>query len=138
MDTIDRKLLQLLKTDSRMPLKTLAASVGLARSTVQERIRKLEEKGIIRGYTISVADPEHSKFEAYLWIRTGSATCAAIAPKVACLEGVLQCRSVSGDRDMVLLVRSPSLEALAELRNCVAAIDGVATVETHPVLKDWI
>ncbi|MHA7775560.1 Lrp/AsnC family transcriptional regulator [Roseibium sp. M-1] len=138
MDSIDRKLLRLLESDSRTPLKTLAASVGLARSSVQARIRKLEEAGIIRAYTIRIDDPEPARVEAYLWIRTGSATCAAVAPAIAKFEDVLQCRSISGDRDMVLLVRSRTLEELSTLRNRIAALDGIASVETHPVLKDWI
>jgi len=138
MDSIDRTLLRLLEADSRTPLKTLAASVGLARSSVQARIRKLEEAGIIRAYTIRISDPEPARVEAYLWIRTGSATCAAIAPSIATFEEVLQCRSISGDRDMVLLVRARTLEELATLRNRIAAIEGVDSIETHPVLKDWI
>jgi Lrp/AsnC family transcriptional regulator for asnA, asnC and gidA len=138
MDSIDRTLLQLLEADSRTPLKALAASVGLARSSVQARIRKLEEAGIIRAYTIRIDDPEPAHIEAYLWIRTGSATCATIAPVIAKIRDVLQCRSISGDRDMVLLVRCRTLEDLAILRNRIAALDGIDSVETHPVLKDWI
>jgi len=116
MDSIDRTLLQLLEADSRTPVKTLAAHVGLARSSVQARVRKLEETGVIRAYPIRISDPEPAEIEAYLWIRTGSATCAAIAPVVSKFEEVLQCRSISGDRDMVLLVRARTLESLAELR----------------------
>lgn len=138
MDAIDRTLLKLLEADSRTPVKTLAAHVGLARSSVQARVRKLEEGGVIRAYTIRVSDPDPAAIEAYLWIRTGSATCAAIAPVVSTFEEVLQCRSISGDRDMVLLVRARTLKDLAELRNRIAALDGIANVETHPVLKDWI
>lgn len=138
MDSIDRTLLQLLEADSRTPLKALAASVGLARSSVQARIRKLEEAGIIRAYTIRIDDPEPARIEAYLWIRTGSATCATIAPAIAKIRDVLQCRSISGDRDMVLLVRCRTMEDLAILRNRIAALDGIDSVETHPVLKDWI
>jgi Lrp/AsnC family transcriptional regulator for asnA, asnC and gidA len=138
MDSIDRTLLRLLETDSRTPLKTLAAEVGLARSSVQARLRKLEDAGIIQAYTVRVRNPDTAQVEAYLWIRTGSATCAAIAPALARLEGVVQCRSISGDRDMVLLVRTGTLEEVAELRNRVADMEGVAAVETHPVLKDWI
>ncbi len=137
MDTIDRTLLQLLEADSRTPLKTLAAMVGLARSTVQERIRKLEQNGVIRGYTIRICDPDPAGVEAYLWVRTASADCAAVAQKIVRLDGIHQCRSVAGDRDMVLLARCRSLEALAGLRNTIAAIEGVAEVETHPVQKDW-
>ena len=137
MDAIDRTLLRLLEADSRTPLKTLAAQVGLARSSVQARIRKLEEMGVIRAYTIRTNEPGPKLVEAYFWIRTGSASCAAIAPDLCRLEGVFQCRSISGDRDMVLLVKCRDMEALAELRNRIAAMPGIDGIETHPVLKDW-
>lgn len=138
MDSIDQALLRLLEADSRTPLKTLAAEVGLARSSVQARLRKLEEAGIIRGYTVRLGASDAEQVEAYLWITTGSANCAAIAPVLSRLEGVVRCRSISGDRDMVLLVRAGSLQAVAELRNRIADMDGIAAVETHPVLKDWL
>lgn len=137
MDATDQKLIELLKADSRTPLKRLAAEVGLARSTVQERIKKLEENSVIRRYTIEVAEPDASLVEAYLWIRTQSVTCASVAPRIAKLPGVLQCRSIAGDQDLVVHARSETHEHLAELRSEIAAIDGIASVETHLVLKDW-
>ena len=138
MDSIDRALLRLLEADSRTPLKTLAAEVGLARSSVQARIRKLEEAGVIRAYTVRISDPDDARIEAYFWIKTGAATCAAVAPVLSRMDAVVQCRSISGDRDMVLLVRARSLEEVAELRNRIAGMKEIAAVETHPVLKDWL
>ncbi len=137
MDSIDQALLRLLQADSRTPLKTLAAEVGLARSSVQARIRKMEEAGIIQAYTIRIGSPHAAQVEAYFWIKTGSAACAAVAPVLSRLDGVVQCRSISGDWDMVLLVRAGTLEEVAELRNKIAEMEGVSAVETHPVLKDW-
>ncbi len=55
MDAIDRKLLGLLGANARLPLKTLAGEVGLARSTVRERIDRLEASGVIRGYRADLA-----------------------------------------------------------------------------------
>ncbi|HVH33387.1 MAG TPA: AsnC family transcriptional regulator, partial [Tahibacter sp.] len=50
IDAKDRQLLELLYRNARLPLKTIAARVGLARSSVRERVAKLESSGVIRGY----------------------------------------------------------------------------------------
>ena len=51
-DTIDQRLLALLRADAREPVAVLARKLDLARSTVQERIDRLEKQGVIAGYTI--------------------------------------------------------------------------------------
>ena len=58
MDAIDMQIVSLLRTNARMPLKTIAAKVKLARSTVRERLVKLEESGVILGYHARVADAD--------------------------------------------------------------------------------
>jgi DNA-binding Lrp family transcriptional regulator len=50
LDDKDRQILELLRADARLSLKTLAAKVGLARSTLRDRLSRLEADGIIRGY----------------------------------------------------------------------------------------
>ena len=55
MDAIDRQLLDLISANARLPLKTLAAHVGLARSSVRERLARLETGGVIRRYTVELA-----------------------------------------------------------------------------------
>ena len=52
MDTVDRELIALLRDNARTPILTLAKKLKVARATVQNRITKLEEQGVIMGYTI--------------------------------------------------------------------------------------
>jgi len=56
LDDIDRKILGLLQRDARMTNAAIAAEVGLTAPSVFERIRKLEQRGVIRGYTVTL-DP---------------------------------------------------------------------------------
>ena len=55
MDDIDKKLVQLLTDNARAPLTDLARRLGIARTTVQSRIERLEKAGTIRGYTLRVS-----------------------------------------------------------------------------------
>ena len=56
LDDIDRQILDLLQRDARMTNAAIAAEVGLTAPSVFERVRKLEQRGVIRGYTINI-DP---------------------------------------------------------------------------------
>lgn len=60
MDIKDQQILKLLGDDARLPMKTIAAAVGLARSSVRERIHKLETAGVIRSYRAKLADDPQS------------------------------------------------------------------------------
>ncbi len=134
-DSIDRQILALLKQDGRMPLKTISGRVGLARSSVQERIARLEAGGVIRRYTIEEDRQAAGLVAAYLWVRTESAICERIAPKLLALPEVVVCRSIAGELDMVAHVEAESPQRIAEIRAMVAVYDGVTSVETHLVLQ---
>lgn len=136
-DPIDRQILALLKQDGRMPLKTIAGRVGLARSSVQERIARLEANGVIRRYTIEEDGQAAGRVSAYLWIRTEIAICERIAPRLLELPEVRACRSIAGELDMVAHVEADSPQRIAEIRATIALLEGVTSVETHLVLKDW-
>jgi DNA-binding Lrp family transcriptional regulator len=73
MDEKNHQILRLLQQNARLPLKTLAGKVGLARSSVRERIARMEAEGIILGYKADV-QPDHRRGEAVralLMIRLG-------------------------------------------------------------------
>ena len=65
LDDRDRQILALLRQDARLPLKTLAARIGLARSTLRERLARLEADGVIRGYRIDIAPEANGTVGAY-------------------------------------------------------------------------
>ncbi|MDP0964961.1 winged helix-turn-helix transcriptional regulator, partial [Klebsiella pneumoniae] len=56
IDALDQRILDVLLTDSRISLKQLAEQVGLSSPSVSERLRRLEERGVIRNYTVDI-DP---------------------------------------------------------------------------------
>jgi DNA-binding Lrp family transcriptional regulator len=68
LDDKDRQILQFLRANARLPLKSLAAKVGIARSTVRDRLTRLEADGIIRGYHAEVVHGGPS-VSAYLFVR---------------------------------------------------------------------
>ena len=66
MDKFDRQIITLLRQDARTSVSQIAREVNLSRSAVGERIRQLEQSGVIRGYHAQVADPAGSGVKAFL------------------------------------------------------------------------
>ncbi|MGL4574005.1 MAG: Lrp/AsnC family transcriptional regulator, partial [Burkholderiaceae bacterium] len=67
MDETDRQLLALLRRDARASIATLATKLGVSRGTVTNRITKLEDEGIIVGYTVRVR-PDVQKTDIKAWM----------------------------------------------------------------------
>src|SRR5215510_7788044 len=96
IDEKDRQILDLLRADARLPLKTLAAKIGLARSTLRDRLSRLEAEGIIRGYHAQIADGAPS-VSAYLFVRLKSTPAPGLIELLRRMPEVRSCTSLTGD-----------------------------------------
>jgi DNA-binding Lrp family transcriptional regulator len=135
LDDIDRKLIALLQDNARLSTVQLAKTVGLSRSTVQERIQRLEAAGVIAQYTVrlgSSGDP----LRAWLLLRYADGfSCDDVMPQLIDLPQVQLCHSVAGEIDMMVLVQTDTPSALADLRERIAGFKGIDDVTTVPVLR---
>ena len=134
-DAIDDKLIALLQDNARLSTVALAKAVGLSRSTVQERLQRLEQAGVIAQYTVrlgSGGDP----LQAWLFLRYADGfSCDDVMPLLAELPQVRLVHSVAGEIDLLVLVQAGSPGMLADLRERIAAFKGVDDVTTVPVLR---
>lgn len=134
-DEVDRKLIALLQDNARLSTVALAKAVGLSRSTVQERLQRLEAAGVIAQYTVrlgSGGDP----LRAWLLLRYAEGfSCDDVVPPLAALPQVRLAHSVAGEIDLMVLVETRSPSELADLRERVAGLKGVDDVTTVPVLR---
>jgi Lrp/AsnC family leucine-responsive transcriptional regulator len=134
LDDTDRRLLAELRADGRLTHVALAARVGLSRSAVQERIGRLERDGVIRGYTVRLADPAPNQgLRAYLLVRGG----ASHERAVKILQGfpeVTVADSVSGDIDLVLQLQADRIEDINRVRDEVAKLPGISSTQTLMVM----
>jgi Lrp/AsnC family transcriptional regulator, leucine-responsive regulatory protein len=134
MDEIDSRLLALLQEDASRPLKTLAAAVGLARSSVRERIARLEASGTIRRYTIEVAAPD-SGLTAILRLRLSRTPAPETVRAIVAMPEVFRCRSLSGDIDLLVEISGKDIAAINRIRDRIARLTDVVDVETAFVLN---
>jgi DNA-binding Lrp family transcriptional regulator len=134
MDDKDLQILRMLRDDARAPLKALAAKVGLARSSVRERIAKLESAGTLRGYRAEVSLPRDG-VRAILLVRLDNTPNPGAVGKICVMKSVLRCYSVSGDTDLIVEVEGENMSKLNAARDAIARIPDVADVTTAPILN---
>lgn len=133
MDEVDRRLLALLRDDASRPLKALAAEVKLSRSSVRDRIARMQADGVICRFTIEVA-PVHQA-TAILRIRLKKTPDPAVVDAIVSRGDVVRCYSLSGDIDLFVEIAGASVADINRARDEVAQLPGIADVETSLVLK---
>jgi Lrp/AsnC family leucine-responsive transcriptional regulator len=116
LDDVDRRLLASLTEDARASAAELARRVGMSAPAVRERIARLEETGVIRGYRLDV-DPAALGLPVTAWVRVrpGPGQLPRIADLAARLPEVSECHRVSGEDCFLLKVHAPSIGAMEDL-----------------------
>lgn len=131
MDDKDRSILALIERDARLSFSEIGARVGLAASSVHDRVRKLEKKGVIRAYRAELEMTEVGlPITAFVSLALSPGSPGDIPAKIAELPLVESCYSVAGDNSYVLTVRAPSTTALEELLDALRAKLEVRTRST--------
>jgi len=128
LDDIDRKILSLLQRDSRMTNAAIAAEVGLTAPSVFERIRKLEQRGVIRGYTVTL-DPAALGKVLTAFIRVTveeDENYEAGVKAVGADPDVLECYHVAGEDCLIIKTR---VADPAELERLLKRIRSRVTVQ---------
>jgi Lrp/AsnC family transcriptional regulator, leucine-responsive regulatory protein len=138
MDSTDRKILNILQSDAKTPNAEVARLVGMAPSAVLERVRKLEERGVIRGYQARL-DPKALDLGllAFVLVRTtervGNPESSA---RLMEMPEVQEVHHVAGEDCFLIKVRVANTDALAMLlRDKIGAIPTVRSTSTTIVLQ---
>jgi DNA-binding Lrp family transcriptional regulator len=139
-DEFDRKILSQLQADARLPNIDLAERIGLSPSPCLRRVRRLEESGVIRGYT-ALVDPA-----AFGWTMTALATIRLVQQNedyivmfeqaVQEWDEVLECHLVTGQRDYLLKVAASGLgEYERFIKEKIARLKCVDSIETSFIMS---
>ena len=137
LDAIDLQILDLLQDNARIPQVEIARLVGLAPSAVLERLRKLEARGVIRGYAAHL-DPKalDQRLLAFVALRTTDRSAETrVAQTLAAIPEVLEIHHVAGDDCLLLKVRARDPEHLSQILRDRLGLDGVRSTRTTIVLE---
>jgi Lrp/AsnC family leucine-responsive transcriptional regulator len=130
MEELDRRLVGLLLADGRMSYTDLGKATGLSTSAVHQRVRRLEERGVITGYTATVS-PEALGLSLTALISVTPFDPSApddVPERLADIVEIEDCHSVAGDESYVLKVR---VSEPGDLEDLLARIRSVANVSTR-------
>jgi Lrp/AsnC family leucine-responsive transcriptional regulator len=137
LDTIDVQILGLLQEHCKMPFAKIGEKVGLSAPAVMERIKKLEDVGVITGYTVTVdARRLGQDITAFIGVSiTHPKAIPAFELELDSRPEILECHHVTGGYTLLLKVKTFDTSTLEELISHVRSIDGVGRTETMVVLS---
>jgi len=132
VEDTDREIVRLLARDGRMSYTDLARATGLSTSAVHQRVRRLEQRGVIRGYTAVVAaDAVGLPLTAFISVTPlDPAAPDDAAQRLSDLPEIEACHSVAGEESYILKVRVASPGALEDLLSRVRLAANVRTRTT--------
>jgi Lrp/AsnC family transcriptional regulator, leucine-responsive regulatory protein len=132
MEEIDRQILRLLSQDGRMSFTDLGRATGLSTSAVHQRVRRLEQRGVIRGYTVVVqSEALDLPLTAFVSVTPlDPAQPDDVPEQLSSVPEVEACYSVAGDENYILKVRVATPSALEALLARIRAKANVSTRTT--------
>jgi Lrp/AsnC family transcriptional regulator, leucine-responsive regulatory protein len=132
VEDLDRQIVRLLAEDGRRSYTDLARDTGLSVSAVHQRVRRLEKRGVIRGYRADVdADEVGLPLTAFVSIKPIDPSAPDDAPdRLAKLTAIEACHSVAGDESYILKVRVATPSELESLLQEIRAAANVSTRTT--------
>ena len=138
MDATDQQLLSLLRKDARASIATLAQKLGVSRGTVTNRIARLEDAGVIVGYTVRLRpDAEPNEIRAWMRIAVeGNETRAVIASLLG-EPGVASLHDTNGRWDLLAELRAANLSELSQVLERIRLVRGISSTETSIHLQTY-
>jgi len=139
VEDLDREIVRLLAHDGRRSFTDLAKDTGLSVSAVHQRVRRLEKRGVIRGYGATVdADEAGLPLTAFVSIKPIDPAAPDDAPdRLAHLQAIEACHSVAGDESYILKVRVAGPHELEDLLGEIRALANVRTRTTVVLSTSW-
>ena len=135
MDELDRKLLALLRADSRAPAATLASRLKVSRGTVQNRIARLQAQGVIQGFTLRTRpELEGQRVRAVMSIAVEGERSAAVVRKLKGVPAVDRIWTTNGRWDLIAELDVANLAEFSRALDEVRTIEGIASTETSLLL----
>lgn len=141
-DELDLRLLRELQKDSRRSVRQLAKSLKESPSTIYNRVKRLEERNVIKRWTIAL---DYSQLEinttAFVLVEINGANGLnfdhrEIATQIAKIEGVYEVHLISGEFDLLCKVRASTIEMIGDLvLNKIRNIRGVSKTMTNTVFR---
>lgn len=136
MDSLDQRLIRSLQSNARRSTSELARTLQVSRATVQNRLRRLEQDGTIRGYTVQLGEPFlRGLISAHVLIEVEQRLTAAVSRQLKTIAEISALYAISGDFDLIVVIRAQGTEALSHLLDQIGSLDGVIRTKSSVILE---
>jgi DNA-binding Lrp family transcriptional regulator len=130
IDETDRALIALLQENARLPVATLARKLGLARTTVQARLDRLETSGVIQGYALRLNESLRAPLRATVLVSIEPRTGPTVLARLKSLPQVQRVHTTSGRWDLIVTVEARTTEGLDETLDRIGEAKGIKSSES--------
>jgi len=132
IDEIDKKIIEILKLDSRIPFLKIAKQIGISEAAVRQRVKKLIETGILKRFTIEVK----KEASAIMLISVDpSIPTFKVSVELKKINGVEKIYEVTGESDIVVFLSAGNIDELNSCIDKVREVEGVTKTNTLMILK---
>lgn len=136
LDKIDEQLLDLLQSDARLGISTLARTVGASRSTIQDRLARMEDRGIIAGYTVRLGDTaEGHQVRAQAMLKISPLALDDVVAGAKRVKAVRALYTVAGEFDLVAQMTATSTALLDDAIDALGRLNGVERTQSSVLLS---
>ena len=136
LDDVDLKILRDLQRDARVSFKTIAQKIGVSEATIFVRVKKMQERGTIKGFTTLVSSAAVGKpLTAIVLVRADPQWFSGTLDALKKIEQIYEIYDVTGQYYSILKIRTSGTDELARIMDEVGKIDGIAGTETIIVLR---
>lgn len=135
MDDLDHRLVAALRADGRASLSKLAQMLGVSRGTVQNRLDRLIDSGVILGFTVRLKSlPETDRIRAIMMVEVSGKNTKRVAQALRGLPEVHALHSTNGAFDLIAEIECANLGEFDRLLSDVRTIEGIERSETSLLL----
>ncbi|HYO41853.1 MAG TPA: Lrp/AsnC family transcriptional regulator [Candidatus Limnocylindrales bacterium] len=131
----DARVLEILQAQGRRSYADLGTDLGMAGPSVHERVKKLEARGVIRGYAADV-DPHAVGLSvlAFTWVTQAPGTVSKdLTPEFGAIPEIEECHYIAGEADYLLKIRARDMEHLGAIVRRIQTAEDVFSTETDVV-----
>ena len=134
LDTLDERIVGILRIDSRKPFVEVANEIGLSESAVRRRVKNLVKDGIIRRFTVELNTGDKTSAITLISVSSTSDS-SAVTSKLMELDGVEVIYEITGQYDISAIIKARTIEHINKCIDEVRKIQGVSDTNTVIILK---
>lgn len=132
----EQRLINILKKDVRASISDLARQLNISRATVQARISKLEKSGVIKGYCLVLGNDYLQSFiTAHVLIAVQQKLSSKVSAELLRIEQVSEIHAISGDYDVIAVIKAKNTEMLSRVLDSIAMLSGVERTNSSVILE---